>query len=172
MNLKMNHVLRMSQLPLVDAVHAFMQIAEQTVGKFTPEQACLYTGLQLEKLAEQLQVISEGCLTPSTKASLTELAQRMQAVGMEFKQGLHRGDILRCNHAQLIDGQFDSAWVAAAALASTSVAPYGVIAHGAYTNLSKFPDGKAIKDANGKIQKPPGWQPPDFEPFVDQTPRG
>ena len=32
--------------------------------------------------------------------------------------------------------------------------------------------GKAIKDENGKVQKPPGWQPPDFEPFTDPTPRG
>jgi predicted HAD superfamily Cof-like phosphohydrolase len=171
MNLEMNHVLRQTRLPFVDAVYHFMGIAGQYRAKFAPDQVTLYTGLQLEELAEQLMVISEGCLTPSTRAELTELALRMHTVGNEFKQGLHRGDIMRCNHANLIDGQFDSMWVAAGALISTSSAPYGAIAHGAYTNLSKFPSGKAIKDENGKVQKPPGWQPPDFEPFTDPTAR-
>jgi predicted HAD superfamily Cof-like phosphohydrolase len=172
MDLQMNHALRQTRLPFVDAVYNFMGIAGQYRAKFAPDQACLYTGLQLEELAEQLMVISEGCLTSSARAKLTELADCMQAVGTEFKQGMHRGDILRCGHAKLIDGQFDSMWVAAGALMSTSSAPYGAIAHGAYTNLSKFPLGKVIKDENGKIQKPPGWQPPDFEPFTDPTPRG
>lgn len=165
----MNHEFRQCGQNIVDAVYNFMQTAGQYTARFAPDQACLYTGLQLEELAEQLQVIAGGCLTPSTRDNLTDLTQRMQAVGMEFKQGLHRGDIMRANHADLIDGQFDSAWVAIAALFSTSIAPYGALAHGAYTNLSKFPSGKVIKDANGKVQKPPGWQQPDFEPFVDRS---
>lgn len=50
--------------------------------------------------------------------------------------------------------------------------PDGAIAHGTFTNLDKFVDGKAIKDSNGKVQKRPGWQGPDFEPYTDSTPRG
>lgn len=167
--LKMNHKQRYCSMTLVDAVYEFMRIAGQHTAKFAPDQACLYTGLQLEELAEQLQVIADGCVTASARANLTDLAKRMQTAGTDFKEGLHRGDMLRCDHAQLIDGQFDSAWVAVAALFSTSIAPYSAIGHGAYTNLSKFPDGFAIKDANGKVQKPARWLPPDFEPFTDRT---
>jgi predicted HAD superfamily Cof-like phosphohydrolase len=171
MNLELNHALQQTCLPFVDAVYHFMGIAGQYRAKFAPDQVCLYTGLQLEELAEQLQVIADGCLTPGARNRLMDLVVAMQKVGDEFKNGMHRGDVLRCNHANLIDGQFDSMWVAAGALISTSSAPYGAIQHGAYTNLSKFPSGKAIKDENGKVQKPPGWQPPDFEPFIDPTVR-
>jgi predicted HAD superfamily Cof-like phosphohydrolase len=30
------------------------------------------------------------------------------------------------------------------------------------SNMAKFPGGVAIRDVNGKIQKPPGWKPPDI----------
>lgn len=165
----MNHELRSTSRHLVEAVWDFMGMAGQHRAKFAPDQCGLYTGLQLEELAEQLVVIAGGCLTPSTRNNLIDLAARMQSVSTDFKQGLHRGNLMRCDHADLIDGQFDLAWVAIGALISTSIAPYGAIAHGAYTNLSKFPDGKARKDDNGKIMKPLGWQPPDFEPFVDRS---
>lgn len=29
------------------------------------------------------------------------------------------------------------------------------------SNMAKFPGGVALRDASGKIQKPPGWKPPD-----------
>lgn len=160
---------RESFTDLFNAVHGFMQVAGQSTGRFNARQAALYTGLQLEELGEQIEVIMEGCLTEGDREHLRPLAITLRRFAKEFRDGFHSGDIMRCDHAKLIDGQFDSAWVAIGALVSTSPNPDGAIAHGTYTNLDKFVDGKAIKDANGKVQKRPGWQPPDFEPYTDKT---
>lgn len=36
-------------------------------------------------------------------------------------------------------------------------------------NNAKFPNGKAITDANGKFQKPKGWQPPNHSKHFDKS---
>jgi predicted HAD superfamily Cof-like phosphohydrolase len=158
---------RESTVELVDAVHGFMQLGGQTTGKMNAEQACLYTGLQLEELAEKIEAISKGCLTRDAAAPLEAFVQLMNLHALNFKRGLHQGDILRANHADLIDADFDLAWVSIGALVSTSPEPERAIAHGTFTNLDKFRDGKCVKDANGKIQKPADWRAPDFSPYID-----
>ncbi len=173
----MNRIIRMFTGTFVDAVMRFMTIGGQTTGKFNARQACLYTGLQLEELREKIVEIQAGCVTSEAAQHLAPLIAMLAVYADEFKQGKHEGDILRANHEGLIDADFDLAWVSLGALASTSSSPHGAIAHGAFTNLDKFvqgPDGNltALKDANGKIQKRPGWQPPDFSQFVDLSPRG
>ena len=172
----MNRKLRVFTGTFVEAVLRFMSIGGQTTGKFNARQACLYTGLQLEELAEKIAEIQGGCVTPEARDHLTPLIDMLVDYGNEFKRGLHEGDILRANHGKLIDADFDLGWVSIGALASTSVAPHGAIAHGAFTNLDKFVENAngdltALKDANGKIQKRMNWQPPDFDSFVDLSPR-
>lgn len=167
---------RESDLGLQDAVYLFMETAGQTTDKFNARQACLYTGLQLEELAEKIKVISEGCVSPGVKLSLGHLAFTLDTYGKDFKRGMHEGDILRCNHAELIDADFDLAWVSVAAAHSTSLDAERAFAHGSHTNLAKFihdENGTLVcsKDENGKIQKPADWTPPDFTPYVDPTPR-
>lgn len=163
----MNTETRESDVELVDAVHGFMQLGGQTTGKMNAEQACLYTGLQLEELAEKITVIAMGALTKTTRDSLFNFAAHMVRMATEFQKGLHAGDILRANHAELIDADFDLAWVSIGALISVSPEPERAIAHGTFTNLDKFRDGKCVKDANGKIQKPADWRAPDFTPYID-----
>jgi len=160
---------RESFTDLFNAVNTFMETAGQSTGRFSARQAALYTGLQLEELGEQIEVIMGGCVTTEQRDHLQPLATMLRHYAKEFREGFHMGDILRCDHAALIDGQFDSAWVAIGALISTSPNPDGAIAHGTFTNLDKFVDGRAIKDANGKVQKRPGWKAPDFKPYVDAT---
>lgn len=172
----MNRKLRIFTGTFVEAVLRFMSIGGQETGKFNARQACLYTGLQLEELAEKITEIQGGCVTSEAAQHLAPLIAMLNDFGHEFKRGLHEGDILRANHAKLIDADFDLAWVSVGALASTSSAPHGAIAHGAFTNLDKFVEDRngdltALKDANGKIQKRMNWQPPDFDAFVDLSPR-
>lgn len=162
---------RESEIGLVDAVDGFMRIAGQRTGKFDARQACLYTGLVLEEVGEMIDVIIGGTLTESQRAHLFPLSNMLHHFAKEFRDGMHEGDILRCNHAELLDAQFDTAWVAIGALMSTSAYPENAIAHGTFTNLDKFPDGKCLRDANGKVQKPPGWRAPDFTPYIDPLPR-
>lgn len=162
---------RISEVPLVDAVDGFMRLAGQTTGKLNARQACLYTGLVLEEVAEMIDVIRGGCLTPAQREHLYQLHCDLQDASRQFKAGLHEGDILRCNQADLIDAQFDTAWVSIGALMSTAVNPDEAIAHGTFTNLDKFRDGKCERDVNGKVKKPFDWRGPDFSPYVDPLPR-
>lgn len=163
---------RESDVEFIDAVRGFMQVAGQTTDKFNARQVSLYTGLELEEMAERIAVISQGCISPSEELRLKDLADLLHNWGNEFKAGKHEGNILRCDHAQLIDGQFDGAWVSTAACFSTSRDAEAAFRHGTFTNLDKFRGGVAIKDANNKVQKPADWQAPDFEPYTDKTPRG
>jgi hypothetical protein len=162
---------RESDIDFLDAVRGFMQIAGQTTDKFNARQACLYTGLELEEMAERIAVISQGCISPAKSLRMKDFADLLSQWAAEFKAGKHEGDILRCDHAQLIDGQFDGAWVSVAACFSTSLDAESAFRHGTFTNLDKFRGGVAIKDENGKVKKPADWKAPDFEPYVDPTPR-
>lgn len=159
---------RKSYLPLVGAVREFMRIGNQTTKNYNARQACLYTGLQFEELAEKVLVIADGCVTPDSRDHMRELHAVLKQAAKEFKAGLHEGDLLRCTHKDLIDADFDLAWVSIGALFSESVDAEGAIAHGTFTNHDKFRGGVATKDVQGKIQKPADWQRPDFEPYTDK----
>jgi predicted HAD superfamily Cof-like phosphohydrolase len=37
------------------------------------------------------------------------------------------------------------------------------------SNMAKLVDGKVIRRADGKIQKPEGWQPPDIKSILDKA---
>jgi predicted HAD superfamily Cof-like phosphohydrolase len=167
----MTQALRESEIPLVDAVDGFMRLAGQTVDKFNGQQAALYTGLCLEEMGEMIDVIIQGCLTEQQRQRLHGLSNVLHQFAKEFREGLHQGEITRCNHDELMDAQFDLSWVAIGALKSTSAFSDNAIAHGTFTNLDKFRDGKCVRDANGKVQKPADWQRPDFKPYIDYGPR-
>lgn len=149
------------------AVYDFMHIAGDTVYGFNAEQATRYTGYQLEELSEKIEAIAGGCVTVEAAAHLMKLAGVMRNYSAEFKAGMHQGDILRANHAELIDADFDLAWVGLAGLYSTAVRPLFAIQEGSKSNLAKFPGGVCTRDAQRKIMKPAGWAPPNFEQFVD-----
>lgn len=160
---------RESYIPFAAAVEGFMAIGGQTTDRFNARQACLYTGLQFEELAEKIEVITGGCVTKEARDHLNELANVLKEAAAEFKNGMHMGDMLRCEHDELIDADFDTAWVSIGAVLSESRHGLLAIAHGTYTNLAKFPNGKAERDENGKIKKPPGWKRPDFKPYLDES---
>lgn len=160
---------RESDKELVDAVSTFMTIGGQTTGKMNAKQAALYTGLQLEEMAEKIEAIIGGAIFPEDKQHLDKLVVVLKQYADEFKRGMHMGAILRADHAELIDADFDLAWVSIGGVMSTAAEPERAIAHGTHTNLAKFPDGVCIRDANGKIRKPPNWQAPDFSDYTDKT---
>lgn len=155
---------------MVPNVMMFMQQAGQTTDRFNARQACLYTGLQLEEMAEKIEHIMDGCLTEQQRQHLAPLHSMLRHFAKEFRDGYHEGDIARASHAALIDDDFDLAWVSIGALMSTAHLPLRAIAHGSFTNLDKFRNG-VVKDANGKVQKPSDWQSPNFEPYIDTSVR-
>lgn len=159
----------MQQHLIQQGVRQFMTTAGLPVDKFTAEQACLYTGLQLEEMAEKIQVIAGGTITEGAREMLTQFAAMCDALGKEFKKGNHVGDIMRADHVDLIDADCDLAFVSIGALYSTASNGDGALDHVCATNLAKFPNGQVIRDANGKIMKPAGWTSPNLLPFVDHV---
>lgn len=164
---EMEHKNRISFTPLVDAVVGFMQIGGQSTHRFNPQQAALYMGLQLEELAEKCEVLALAAVEQHERDIMDNMRSYLTLMSGLFKAGQFMGCFTRADHDKLIDADFDTAWVSIGAVVSTASLPEEAIAHGTYTNLAKFPEGKCERDANGKIQKPADWAPPDFTPFVD-----
>lgn len=69
---------------------------------------------------------------------------------------------------EICDACFDLMWVIAGYMHSRGWSCEEIWDEGAKSNLSKIDPttGKVIKRDDGKILKPAGWQPPNFEQFV------
>lgn len=147
-------------------VGLFMRIGGQTTGKFNPQQALLYLGLQCEELAEQLEVVAAGEVDHSNDFSLRQAILYLKEMSNRFKNGMHLGSLMRCDIGELLDGAHDLAWVAhglAESISSDANASFREVAR---ANLSKYPGGRVIRDEHGKIRKPEGWTGPDLSKWV------
>lgn len=152
------------------AVEQFMKIGGQTTDCFNARQVALYTGLQLEEMAEKLMAIAEGCISPGYGRNLIDLAREMNALADKFKAGYHVGDIVRANYEDILDADIDLAWVALGGAFSISTNASGAVGEVARANLDKYPNGEVLRDENGKVQKPDGWRGPDLSPYVTPNP--
>jgi predicted HAD superfamily Cof-like phosphohydrolase len=156
------------RLPPMQVVQEFMRIGGQKTNIFDAQQATLYVGLVLEEVAEMLRTLQAGSVDTLGRSRYTILISDLKALSSEMKQGFHMGDVLRCTHTNLLDDAFDVSWVAMGLMLSVSISASAAWREGARSNLAKFPNGVAKRDANGKIQKPEGWKPPNFLPYVQQ----
>lgn len=148
------------------AVRTFMEKGGQSVDRFDARQITLYTGLQCEELAEKLLVIAGGALTSAGRGELLKVVEMLNDMSERFKSGMHLGDVLRSDHAALLDADIDLAWVSMGAAYSVSSDAPGAFTEVAKANHAKFPNGVPLRNAQGKIVKPEGWRSPDLEPFV------
>lgn len=156
---------------LPQLVRQFMQTGGASTKGMNGEQACLYTGLQLEEMAEKLEAVATGCVNIRVTEHLELHAQLLRELSAEFKSGRHRGDILRANREALLDADIDLAWVALGGAFSIADDLSGAIAEVGRANLDKFPGGEVIRDENGKIKKPAGWRGPDLTPYFTESER-
>lgn len=152
----------------IDAVGLFMSLGGQTTNEFNPEQACLYVGLQLEELAEKLTAIKGGALTSDAAKRFDDAIGPMLALSEAFKRGEHRGDLMRADPQEVLDGDLDLAVVAIGGAFSYCTDAASAARTVTAANLAKFPNGQAIRDEQGKIRKPAGWRAPDLKPFLPQ----
>lgn len=148
------------------AVRSFMEKGGQSVDRFDARQATLYTGLQCEELAEKLLVIAGGALSSAGRGELLKAVEMLNDMSERFKAGLHLGDVMRCDHAAMLDADIDQAWVSLGAAFSVSHDTPGAFAEVAKANHAKFPNGVPLRNGQGKIIKPEGWRGPDLERFV------
>lgn len=142
--------------PIADCT-TFMKACGQTTDEINLKQLSLYIGLQLEEMAEKLHAI----FGPNG------VSDRLDALSLDFKRDNFSMTLQSLKPDQLremVDADFDIAWVTLCATLSTGADCNAAWAEGARSNLAKIgPDGEVIKDPQtGKVQKPAGWTPPDF----------
>lgn len=151
---------------LEGAVRAFMQIGRQTTGTFNATQAAMYTGLQLEELAEKLMAIADGTSSAKCLHKISMAARVMNELADDFKSGKHVGDIMNGDLTEILDADIDLAWVAIGGALSVAADASGAISEVIRANLDKYPNGQVLKDGNGKVMKPKGWRPPNLLPYL------
>lgn len=150
------------------AVRKFQEAAGDTVDELNIRQMSRYTGMQCEELAEKLALLSTG----SSQASrdLASFAGMLDQMGEKLKSGVLDIDIARAMaddtvRADVVDADIDLSWVSFGSLNSIGADVFACVDSVATANLSKIgPDGVVLRDANGKIKKPPGWTEPDHVP--------
>ena len=131
----------------LSAQRKFMTACGQTTEVLNLQQLRLYVGLVLEETAELIEAM--------------EKLETSMAAG----QPIHRNDI-----AEILDAGGDIMVVAGGVINSIGIHPGNVLDRVWATNLAKIsPDGKVLRREDGKILKPPGWEPPIFTDLADSV---
>jgi len=143
---------------LTRAVRQFMQAADCSIDRHNPKQASLYMGLIAEEFAETLEASGHKIH-----------AYALEAIAMQYKahNGSDFANLTREQRAAMLDGCIDLAWVALGLAYSIGGDPECAALKVIKANLAKVgPDGKMLRDENGKVRKPEGWTAPDMMPLV------
>jgi len=150
----------------ISDVERFMGVAGQSTVGQNMLQTTLYIGLMCEELAELLREMSLGGIDSAGRNELTECSERLRALSLAMRGGMFMGNVARADDTELLDGMLDTAWVALGAAISFSHNPAGAWREVVRANMDKFPGGKAVLDAGGKVVKPQGWRGPDLSEFL------
>jgi predicted HAD superfamily Cof-like phosphohydrolase len=150
----------------IEMIRTFNTLAGNTDDQFNIRQAAMYMGLQCEELAEKLNNVAKAG-TRLTQPYLLDIANELDALGVEFKRGTYDLEFTRVDRHAIMDDDIDLFVVTVGSLLSQGVDIHGAIAEVNRANMAKvWPDGTMHRDANGKIVKPEGWTAPDLTPFV------
>ena len=139
-------------------VSKFMAAAGQTEGEFNVRQTALYIGLQLEEMAEKLRALL--FFDDHIVLDMEDLADKFRSGDMDWT--IPNEGMLE----EMLDADVDLLWVTVGAALSAGFDLRGAMDEVTRSNFSKMVDGKMIKDASGKVQKPAHFSPPLLEPFV------
>lgn len=151
----------------IRAVRLFMQAGGQHTDVMDIKQTGFYIGMELEELAEQLREVAAGKVTPlNPHDDIVQTINWMEMLAKQFKENAFYGDLMRADREKLLDGFIDSIVVTSGAALSYSHDAEAAFREVNRANMSKFPNGVATRDANGKIMKPAGWTGPNLTPFV------
>lgn len=156
----------------VESVLAFNRIGQSVPpGKhFNADRVGFHIGMQCEELAETLKAVAGGAVSPREREAVMHVVTTLDTMGKSLKAGNHMGSVLRANREELLDGAIDVLVVTLGSMMYQTPAFVEAIGEVLKANAFKFPDGVATRDANGKIMKPAGWQPPNLALYVDHPP--
>lgn len=130
---------------------------EQAIPSPTLEIACVQIGCHLEEVSEMLEALE-----------LFASAGRIGELAVLFKQKDTRmlNLIRNVDLIELTDSLIDQQVTATGVMHNLNIDALGALAEVNRSNFSKFEDGKAVFDKNGKIKKGKHYTSPDLSPYV------
>lgn len=134
-------------------VAKFMTTSGQTTTEYNSGQMALYFSLQLEELAEKLEVLG-----------INRFAETVRNESMKMRSGHYKefyDNMSMDSMVDMLDADIDLAWVSIGAAYSMGADVTDAIEEVARSNHDKFRDG-VVKDASGKVVKPSDWSAPDL----------
>lgn len=150
----------------VSKVVEFNEVAG-TKAEFNNRKLGLYIGLILEETQE---LVREVVRHAGNDENLEIFSAQLSSFATDFKLGIYDNYINEVDRTEILDAAVDIAVVSIGAGISVGSDIAGALNEVADNNLSKFPiiDGvrTVLKDANGKVMKPEGYQKPQLSQFL------
>lgn len=150
---------------LVDDVRAFHEVCDLPIAAIRvipPDFTLLERELNgisgaLLRAAKNLQHLASH---PDMNDADRLLAGRARYLVEELGETLVA--LVQGDEAEVLDGLADLIYVAVGAAITLDLPLTEAWAEVQATNMAKAPGGAVVRDAAGKIMKPPGWSPPDL----------
>lgn len=150
----------------IEGIRHFNKLAGNTDDQFNVRQAAMYTGLQLEEMAEKLTTIF-GEQSNDVDERFFYFAEAMDQYGMRFKKGEFDHLLAKADRTDLLDDDCDQFVVTIGSMLSMGVGIHGALAEVNRSNMSKvFDDGTLHRNEHGKIIKSPAYSEPNLDPFI------
>ena len=137
-------------------VGSILEWFAQAVPVPTDKTRSVQIGVHYEEITEMMYAL---CEMPVLRDKMRELADM-------YKQHLGGADSTPVDHKELLDSLCDQIVTATGVGYMFGFDMDGALAEVNRSNWSKFVDGKAVFDANGKIAKGPGYFKPDLSKYV------
>ena len=128
----------------------------------TIEQACIQVGCHLEEFAEMMEAINMGG---------TDAIASVEGEAEDFKQTYTYwvDRVEDCDRVGLLDSLCDQIVTAIGVAHMLGMDIQGALAEVNDSNHSKFEDGKAVFNEQGKISKGKNYRKPELEPFIGKN---
>lgn len=125
--------------------------------KKTLKTRCVQIGCHFEEVAEMMEALG-----------FEEHAARTNELADFFKSGstLAIAYTIRTDRIEIADAMGDQIVTAIGVMENFKMDSIGIVDEINRSNHSKFVDGKAVFDKNGKIDKPESYSKPNLEPYV------
>ncbi|WPH64695.1 hypothetical protein [Vibrio phage vB_VpaP_SJSY21] len=137
---------------------------ESTIGWFkeavptpTLKSACVQIGCHIEEFAEMFEALGTD-----------HIAKTLHDIAMNYKTcTVHAMEnVLTLDRDGMLDSVIDQTVTAVGISHMLKFDHLGALGEINKSNFSKFVDGKAIFDENGKIKKGPNYFKPNLEPYI------
>ena len=144
----------------MDELKRALEWHKKAVPNPTIESACVQIGCHYEEVSEMAQTTNDTDLCEEAEHS---------GRGYKLKRKSYMLTIYELSHndkIKLLDSLCDQVVTAAGVAHSLGFDLIGALKEVNDSNYSKFVNGKAVFDKNGKIDKPTCYNPPQLERFI------